>query len=180
LKLRLWAGGVTLAATVAATVGVVACTPALNWREVHPEGSAAQLLFPCKPSSHAREMDLAGARAKVSLYACEASGMTFALTFAELNDPFRVPEALQAWRRAAQENIGAAQSQVAPSQVLGQTPHAQSGVFQMQGRRADGSPLASHVLLAVKGTQVIQVTVLGSTLQDAAVDTFLQSLRLLP
>ena len=64
--------------------------------------------------------------------------------------------------------------------VRGQTPHAQSGIFQMQGRRADGSPLASHVLLAVKGTQVIQVTVLGSTLEDTAVDTFLQSVRLLP
>ena len=42
------------------------------------------------------------------------------------------------------------------------------------------SPLTSHVLLAVKGTQVIQVTVLGSTLEDTAVDTFLQSVRLLP
>ena len=161
-------------------MAVVACTPALNWREVHPESSAAQLLFPCKPSSHAREMDLAGARAKVSLYACEASGMTFALAFADMQDPARVTEALQAWRRAAQENIGATQSQSALSQVPGQTPHSQSGVFQMQGRRADGSPLTSHVLLAVKGTQVIQVTVLGSTLEDTAVDTFLQSVRLLP
>lgn len=163
-----------------AFLGVAACTPALNWREVHPDSSAAQLLFPCKPSSHAREMDLAGARTKVALYACEASGMTFALAFAELNDPFRVTQALQAWRRAAQENVGASQSQAAEFKVPGQTPHAQSGLFKAQGRRPDGSPLTSHVLLAVKGTQVIQATVLGSALDDTAVDTFLQSVRLLP
>ena len=169
-----------------------ACSPTLDWREVHPADSAAQLLFPCKPASHAREIDLAGARTKVTLYACEAAGMTWALAFAQLADPGALSTALLAWRKAAESNVGATQSlevkqavtqgvtQTLTVSLPGQTPNPQAGRFRITGHRPDGTPVSSEVLLAAKGTQVIQVTALGSELDAAAVETFMQSVRLLP
>jgi len=165
---------------LAASLLLGACSPALNWREVRPADSAAQLLFPCKPSSHARDVDLAGQRTPVTLYACEAADMTFAVAFAALEDPSRVSPALQDWRRAAQDNLGASQVRPVDFKVPGQTPNPQSSLLHIQGRRPDGSSLSSQVLLAVKGTQVFQVTVLGSSLDPQAAETFMQSVRLLP
>jgi hypothetical protein len=152
----------------------------LDWREVRPVDSAVQVMFPCKPASHAREMNLAQQRTKVTLYACEAAGMTFAVAFAPIEDPGRVTQALQDWRQAAEQNLGAARAQMREFAVPGQTPNPQAGHFVIQGQRPDGTPMTSHVLLAVKGTQVIQATVLGTALDVSAVDTYLTSVRLLP
>jgi hypothetical protein len=48
------------------------CTPALNWRELRPEGSQAQLMLPCKPASHARRAAIAGETLEMSMFACTA------------------------------------------------------------------------------------------------------------
>ncbi len=59
-----------------------ACSPALDWREVRPDGSAARVLFPCQPKSQTRQAALAGARMPMTLLSCEADGQTFALAHA--------------------------------------------------------------------------------------------------
>lgn len=170
----------SIGSACAASLTLGACSLALDWREVRPVDSAVQVMFPCKPASHAREMNLAQQRTKVTLYACEAAGMTFAVAFAPIEDPGRVTQALQDWRQAAEQNLGAARAQMREFAVPGQTPNPQAGHFVIQGQRPDGTPMTSHVLLAVKGTQVIQATVLGTALDVSAVDTYLTSVRLLP
>ncbi len=164
----------------AASLTLWACSLVFDWREVRPVDSAVQVMLPCKPASHAREMNLAQQRTKVTLYACEAGGMTFAVAFAPVDDPGRVTQALQDWRQAAEHNLGATQTQTREFSVPGQTPNPEAGHFVIQGQRPDGTSVTSHVLLAVKGTQVIQATVLGTALDMSAVDTYLASVRLLP
>lgn len=169
-----------IASACVASLTLWACSLALDWREVRPVDSAVQVMFPCKPASHAREMNLAQQRTKVTLYACEAAGMTFAVAFASVEDPGRVTQALQDWRQAAEHNLGVSPTQMQAFTVPGQTPNPQAGHFVIQGQRPDGTPVTSHVLLAVKGTQVIQATVLGTAVDGSAVDTYLASVRLLP
>ena len=78
-----------------AAVLLVACSPTLDWREVQPEGAGAQLMFPCKPSTNVRTLQLAGARIPMALHACSAGQMTFALAVADVIDAARVGPALE-------------------------------------------------------------------------------------
>ncbi|HJV94503.1 MAG TPA: hypothetical protein VJ608_00645, partial [Albitalea sp.] len=63
----------------ALVLSLAACSPALDWRDVQPEGSGAAALFPCKPDRFARSVMLAGAKVQMVLASCAASGTTFAL-----------------------------------------------------------------------------------------------------
>lgn len=73
---------------------LVACAPALDWRDVRPEGSGVLLLFPCKPDSQVRTLSLAGAPVRLALHACSTGGSTWALAVADVGDPARVGSAL--------------------------------------------------------------------------------------
>ena len=53
---------------------LAACQPALNWRQVHPAGSGAVALFPCKPDVDQRQ--------GMGLAQCETGGKGFALPWA--------------------------------------------------------------------------------------------------
>ena len=95
-----------------------ACSPALDWREVRPDGSAARVLFPCQPKSQTRQAALAGARMPMTLLSCEADGQTFALAHAELGDPARVSPALAEMAAALVANLQAGPPRTSRSPCL--------------------------------------------------------------
>jgi hypothetical protein len=158
-----------------------ACTPALNWREVRPEGSQARGVFPCKPASHARRVAIAGQTEEMSMWACSADETVYALSFADVKDPARVGAALDELGRAAQSNLqsqaGAASQ---PAAVVGMTPHPQSAQWRLSGRLPDGRAVQECVLLFSHGTQVYQATMLGARLDTEAQETFFGGLRVGP
>jgi len=65
-------------------LALVACTPALNWRDARAASGALIALFPCRPDEQTRTVELAGQRLQMSLQSCEAQGALFALTSVEL------------------------------------------------------------------------------------------------
>jgi hypothetical protein len=162
-------------------LALAACTPALNWREVRPDGSQARGMFPCKPASHARRVTLAGQTEEMSMWACSADETVYALSFADVKDPARVGAALDELGRAAQSNLqsqGGAASQ--PAAVVGMTPHPQSAQWHSSGRLPDGRAVQERVLLFSHGTQVYQATMLGAQLDTEAQETFFGGLRVGP
>lgn len=169
-----------VAAAVCAAALLGACSPALDWREVRPEGSGASLLLPCRPASHARELPLAGARVKLTLHACEAAGTTWAVAWADVADPARVGAALQELRQSVASNLGGARLAALAPEVPGRTPNPEGGVFELSGRLPDGQAVRGRVAVAALGTRVLQFTALGPKPDAAALDTFAQSLRLSP
>jgi hypothetical protein len=159
-------------------LALAACTPALNWREVRPEGSAVRGMFPCKPASHARRVAMAGQTLEMSMWACSADETVYALSFADVKDPARIGAALDELARAAQSNLqssGVSASQ--PAVVAGMTPHPQSAQWRLSGRLPDGRAVQERVLLFSHGTQVYQATMLGARLDDEAQETFFGALR---
>ena len=42
----------------AATLTLAACSPALDWRQVRPDDTGVEAMFPCKPLSHARTVPM--------------------------------------------------------------------------------------------------------------------------
>ena len=167
-----------LRSSIALLLSLAACSQPLDWREVRPEGSALTLLMPCRPQRQARDVDLGGQPLHLVLHACSAGGHTWALAFADLDDPARVDGVLRALQRAAVGNIGAAQTAALPLDVPGATPNAASGRVALGGRLPDGSEVREQVAVFAYGTRVFQATAVGPQLPDEAVGTFFASLRL--
>jgi hypothetical protein len=162
-------------------LALAACTPALNWREVRPEGSQVRSMFPCKPASHARRVLVAGETLEMSMLACSADETVYALSSADVNDPARVGAALDELGRAAQANLQSADKAPAqPVAVTGMTPHPQSAQWRLSGRLPDGRVVQERVLLFSHGTRVYQAAMLGARLDAEAQETFFGALRVGP
>jgi hypothetical protein len=154
------------------------CAPTLNWREVRPEGSSAQLMFPCKPASHARQVRLAGPAVEMSMYACSVGAATYAVAFADLVDPARVTPALTELALAARNNLqSGAAAESAPLRVPGMTPNDQAMRWHITGRLGDGRTMQEHAAFFAYGTRVYQATVIGERLDEGALETFFGALR---
>lgn len=159
---------------------LLACAPALDWRESRPAGSGLAVLFPCKPASHARRVSLGPDTVRMELHACTAAGVTWAVAFADLEDPARVGPALTELRTAAAANLAAAPAQRLELKVEGATPNPASQRVQFQGRMPDGRAVTEQVAVFAKGTRVFQAVALGDKLDAEAAATFFDSLRLAP
>lgn len=165
-------------APVAAAGLLAACAPALDWREVRPDGSALTLLMPCKPDRQVRRVDLAAVQVKLALHACTAGGVTWGLAFADLADPAKVGAALEELRSSALKNLQATDATPLPLQVHGATPNDASRRVQFAGRMPDGRAVVEQTAVFAKGTRVFQAVALGPVLEPEAAATFFGNLRL--
>jgi len=159
---------------------LLACAPALDWREVRPVGGGIVLLMPCKPDSHARQVQLGPDTVRLELHACTAGGTTWALAFADVGDPARVAAALVELQASAARNLAAAELRQLPLKAEGATPNPASERVQLQGQMPDGRAVTEQVAVFAKGTRVYQAVALGAVLDAEAVDSFFGSLRLAP
>lgn len=166
-----------LLASIALVGALAACAPALDWREVRPQGAGLVALFPCKPSALTRSVALAGQTVRLALHACSAGGQTWALAFADVGDPARVRASLEELRRSAAANLAATATTPLPLTVSGTTPNPASGREQLIGRLPDGQAVVEQVALFVRGTVVFQATVLGPSVPAEAADSFFSALR---
>lgn len=159
---------------------LAACAPAMDWREVRPESSGAALMLPCKPASHARNVTLAGASRRLTLYACTAGGVTWALAYAEVVDPALVSVALRELRATAAANLGAGPEAPIAWRIAGATPNPETGRFELGGRLPDGQPVREQLAVFAHGTTVFQATALGERLDPESLDVFFAGLRFPP
>lgn len=159
---------------------MVACAPSLDWREVRPAGTPLQLLLPCKPTSQQRNVSLAAAVVPLTLVACQAGNLTWALSHADVVDPAQVGAALLALRAAAQAKMGAPTTPWAAMKTAGATPHAESGMAAFAAAGPDGRQVQMHIGVFAHGTRVFQATVLGISIPAEAASSFFSSLRLNP
>lgn len=165
-------------AAVLVACSALACTPALDWREVRPSGSGVQLMLPCKPASHARRVTLAGVPVEMSMYACSAGESTYALAFADMADPVRVTPALIELVRATSSHLQlTVPPRATPIGVPGMTPNDQAARWELAGRLPDGRLLQEQAAFFAYGTRVYQATVVGERLDAEALETFFGALR---
>ena len=176
-----WLGSATL---LAASL-LSGCAPALDWRQVRPDGAGLEALFPCKPDSHARQATLAGHSVRMTLHACTAGGHTYALGFADVVDPAQVPAALDALRAAATANLGGREVADAALSVPGMTPQPGARRIRVAGQLPDGQAMAQDAAIFARGTVVYQASRIGppptsrQQEDEEAAATFFSSLRLL-
>lgn len=159
---------------------VGACSPALDWREVRPEKASLLAMFPCKPQRQVRQLQLAGGDAAVQLLGCQADGITWGLSTADLGDADRVSAALAELRSARVRNLSGLEEGMERLRLEGMAPADQALRFQVSGQRPDGTPLAEHSLVFSHGTRVYHAAVLGGAPTAEALEAFFGGLRLQP
>ena len=184
MAVSLWFDGIARQTLVASMLAAAACTPALNWREVRPEGFGLTALFPCRPSVYARKLVLAAAQVELVLQACTADGQTWALASAELRDPLQIAPALDELFTAASKNIAASSVAATPLAVAGATPNLASRRAALRGHLPNGQAVNEQVAVFARGTRVFQATVVGAELPanlhaDSA-EIFFAGLRFTP
>ena len=69
---------------IAILVGLSACTPTFNWREVRFDQAGVTALLPCKPDRAVRVVQLAGQQVSTNMAGCEAGGAMFTAALFEV------------------------------------------------------------------------------------------------
>jgi hypothetical protein len=160
--------------------GLAGCSPALDWREVRPEGWALQAMLPCRPATQQRTLSLGGTPVELVMVACAARDHTFALASAALADPAAVGPALQALGAAARANVDGRVLEEGQAAVPGMTPQAAARRWRIQGRLPDGQPVVEEVWVFAHGLRVVQATVVGPSSGVDLVRPFVEALRITP
>lgn len=160
-------------------LGLSACSPSLDWREVRAEGGALTVWLPCKPQRRVRDLDLAGKRVSMEMLGCRAEGSTWGLTSADVGEASRVEPALEALRKARSENLGAPEVASAVELPSGAGRRPALGL-RIVGRDAQGEPAVERSLIFSGGTQVFHLAVIGREPSPDALDSFFGQLRWVP
>lgn len=134
-------------------------------------------MLPCKPNVSARPVQLAGQAVQLSMLACKAEDLTWALAAADVVEPARVLPALQALHVSTVDNLQGRVVKATPTGVRGSTPHAALARVLVQGRRPDGTPASGQFVVFAHGTQVFQAIVMGTAVPEPAAQTFFDALR---
>ena len=159
---------------------MLACTPALNWRDVRPPDSGVAALFPCKPDRFSRSVPLAGATVPMVLMSCSAVSANFALGYAEMVDPTRATLALTELRAAATGNISGRITAQTPLAMNGMTPNALAERLTIEGQRDDGRTISEQAAFFTKGRRVYQASIVADKIDVDAANTFFTALKLEP
>lgn len=158
---------------LASWVLLAACSPALNWREVRPEGTRLALLLPCKPDKAEKTVPLGGPATPLSMLGCDAGGATFAVAVAQLGDAAQAAPVLAQWQSLTLANMKAGPAQVVPLRI----PGAEAVLVKAQGRRSDGTPVSGQAAYFAQGSQLFQVVLYAERITPEAADTFFSSLK---
>lgn len=131
-------------------VGLAACSPALNWREV--DGVAEQRWwFPCKPDRVERQVSLDGRRVPARLVVCDAQGATWSKMALEFPNPADAAQALVAARTTLRANLQARETAAPNGLVIrGEAP------LWLSGRRSGGDEVLAAARFSVQGRWLVQ------------------------
>jgi hypothetical protein len=159
-----------------ASVLLGACSPKYNWRDYASQDAPYRVMFPAKPASATRTVDLDGMQVSMTMTAAEVDGATFAVGSAEAPDEEHARAAVPAMVQALTRNIGAVKEQAAA--------HAESGGRSVSDIDVTGSSNGQPVRLVghfeARGKRFYQVIVLGKTnaMPSEQVEQFLSSFTL--
>ncbi|QCB47375.1 hypothetical protein [Hydrogenophaga sp. PAMC20947] len=163
-----------------ALIGVAACSPTFNWRELRPEDTPLEALMPCKPESATRPVPLLGAPIQLHMYSCETGGLTFAIAWAELAEAGQVRAALSQWQTAS---LAAIQVKPTDSERHENWAVKVAGAAEVQGVKAQGidhlgQKLHSQMAYFWKDRKIYQAAIYGAKVDSTVSATFFDGLEL--
>lgn len=149
---------------------LAACNPTYNWRDYSSPDAPFRIMFPAKPATHTRAVDLNGMKVEMTMTAAEVEGVTFAVGTGMAPDPARAQAALGDMKTALLRNLGArARRESAAAAAIDV-----DAVGQVRGQ-----PMLLRGHFAAKGPRFYQVVVMGpeKAVTTEQVDQFISSFK---
>lgn len=146
------------------------CSPKFDWRDYRGADAPYAVLFPGKPATYSRTVNLDGTQASMTMAAAEIDGTMFAVGSAQFTDTAQAQVALQAMKTAMVRNIGGTvDREAARDGGVDLTAHGVSA----------GRPMALHGRFIARGKYAYQAIVIGPTraTDTEQIETFLQSFK---
>ncbi|NML63274.1 hypothetical protein HHL21_19720 [Massilia sp. RP-1-19] len=161
----------SLVLPVLAALVLAGCSPAYNWRDYNSPDAPYQAMFPDKPVSHKRSINLDGLTVDMTMTAAEIDGTVFAIGSAEAPDAAQAQAAVAAMRTAMIKNIGAT---VTREEKKDAAIHIDAKGMQ------NGAPMRLVGHFESRGTRFYQVIVMGkeNNVPQDEVDMFMSSFKL--
>lgn len=156
---------------------MLACSPALNWREVRTETGDLTVLLPCKPDRASRTVPLGGQPTRLLMMGCEAAGTLFAVALADVGDAARSAEVLAQWQTLTLSHMRAVQSQRQAAAVAGADRQPPAVLLVAQGLHPDGHPVQGQSLFFARGSLVFQASIYAPRILPEAAETFFASIQ---
>ncbi len=158
---------------VAASALLLACSPALNWREV-PLGGAAVML-PCKPDQAQRTVAMGGRDVVLSMAGCEAAGALFAVSHVQAANAAHAATLLTEWRAASLQAMRSSTATELPALVgAGRAPALS---LAAQGQRPDGTAVQARLAWWLVGDAVFHMAVYADRLTPDMSETLVSEPR---
>jgi len=156
LKIKLTATLVLAAALLAG------CNPTYNWRDYRSPDAPYQVMFPAKPATHTRSVDLNGMKVEMTMTAAEVEGVMFAVGSGVAPDPAQARAAVDAMRTAMLRNINATVQRESASAASNGAPDGERKSVDIDATgTSKGGPMRLTGHFESRGTRFYQVIVLG-------------------
>jgi hypothetical protein len=171
-------------ASVLAAAVLSACSPTYNWRDYSSPDAPYRVMFPAKPATYTRKVDLDGMQVDMTMTAAEVEDTMFAVGSAEAPDAAHAQAALQAMKTALVRNIGGKVTKestaAASSSSNGSTTQSTAIDIEATGTR-NGTPVRLLGHFVARDKRFYQVVIMGkpTALAPEQTDQFLSSFKLL-
>ncbi len=172
-----------LIVTLLASLALAACSPQYNWRDYSSQDAPFRVMFPDKPATHARDVDLNGMTVKMTMTAAQVEGVMFAVGSGEAPDADKAEAAVAAMKTALVRNIGAtikSEKQGKSSAVAGSSTARSSAIDIDATGVQKGAPMRLVGHFESRNKRFYQVIVMGpdKAISQEQVDMFMSSFKL--
>lgn len=173
----------TLLAGLLAALALSACSPKFNWRDYSSPVAPYRVMFPDKPASHTRPVNLNGMKVDMTMTAVDIDGTMFAVGHGEAPDVARAQAAVGAMKTALVNNIGATlkSEKTVPSSAVAGARSAPGLAIQIEAAGSNrGQPMRLVGRFESHDKRFYQVIVMGkaSDMTPENVDMFMSSFKL--
>ncbi len=173
----------TLACTALACLALAGCDPKFNWRDYASQQAPFRVMFPDKPATHTRSVNLDGMKVDMTMTAAQVDGTMFAVGTAEAPDAAQAEAALSAMKTALVNNIGAKITSEKPGKTsaMAGTRPARSAAIDIEATGTqNGTPMRLVGHFESRDKRFYQVVVMGKEkdVTKENVEQFMSSFKL--
>jgi hypothetical protein len=173
----------TVTISTLACLALAACSPTFNWRDYSSRDAPFRAMFPDKPATHTRSVDLNGLKVEMTMTAAQVDGSMFAVGTAEAPDAQQAEAALEAMKMALVKNIGATikSEQAGKASAVSGASAARSAALDIDAVGVqNGAPVRLVGHFESRNKRFYQVIVMGKEkdLSKENIDMFMTSFKL--
>jgi len=169
------------AGSLAVALFLSGCNPTYNWRDYSSADAPYRIMFPAKPVTHTRAIDLNGMQVEMTMTAAEVEGAMFAVGTGVAPDAAQAQAAVAAMKTALVRNIGAKVERESTAAAGTNAADTNAAVDIDAIGSANGQPMKLRGHFEARGKRFYQVIVMGkaSAMSAEHTDQFISSFTLL-